>query len=62
VPEDQPGAGSRAYRLDVLAFPLDAVPVALRATATPAAPHNVRTNRDLGRQLLYRSLRAAARS
>jgi hypothetical protein len=42
VPEDQPGAGYRTYRLDVLAFPRDAVLVALRAAAAPAAPlHNV---------------------
>jgi hypothetical protein len=42
VPEDQPGAGFRAYRLDVLAFPRDAVLVALRAAAAPAAPlHDV---------------------
>ncbi|MBO0803508.1 MAG: hypothetical protein J2P25_10615 [Nocardiopsaceae bacterium] len=37
VPEDQPGAGGRADRLDVLALAVDAVLVALRAAAAPSA-------------------------
>jgi len=38
VSEDQPGTGSRADRFHVLAFPGDAVAVALRAAAAAAAP------------------------